>query len=61
MNSLRTRLRTLLGSIEVLDLVLVIGIALLAYGLSMLHPALPYIAVGLLLLAAWAGIGRTTA
>lgn len=59
MNDLRTRLRGVLSSIDALDVVLVIGLGLLCYGLSQFHPALPFIAVGGLFVAAWAGVGQS--
>ena len=55
--TLRGRLRALLGAIDILDIMLVVGLGLLAYGLSILHPALPFVAIGGLMVAAWAGVG----
>lgn len=57
MQNLRARLRALIGSIEVLDIFLVVSVALLAYGLHQVNPALPFIAIGGLGIAAWAGLG----
>lgn len=57
MVTLRGRLRALLGAIDILDILLVAGLGLLAYGLSLLHPALPFVAIGGLMVAAWAGVG----
>lgn len=60
MPTLRDRLRGVLSAIDALDVLLVIGLGLLAYGLGQLHPALPFVALGGLFVAAWAGVGQRT-
>lgn len=61
MPTLRSRLRGVLAAIDALDIILVVGLGLLAYGLGQLNPALPFIAIGALLVAAWAGVGSPRA
>lgn len=61
MAKLRAQLRGVLSAIDALDIVLVVGLGLLSYGLSLLHPALPFVAIGGLLVAAWAGVGQRSA
>lgn len=57
MDNLRARLRAFITSIEVLDVFLVVCLALFAYGLNLIHPALPFIALGGFGLMVWAGLG----
>lgn len=52
------RFRAAIRAIGLDDVLLVVGVALLAHGLSILHPALPFVGVGLLFVAAGAGVGR---
>lgn len=60
MPTIRDRLRAVIVSIDLLDVVLVIGLIMLAYGLSLLHPAAPFVVIGGLFVAAWAGVGAPT-
>lgn len=57
MPTIRTRLAEVLRSIDPIDIVLVVGLIMLAYGLWLLHPAAPWIVLGALFVAAWAGVG----
>lgn len=58
MANLRSQLRGVISAIDALDVLLVVGLALLAYGLNLIHPALPFVAIGALFVAAWAGVGQ---
>lgn len=51
---MRQRLRDLILATEPLDLLLVIATVILAYGLSLIHPAAPFVAVGAVGLFVWA-------
>lgn len=57
MTTLRASIRAAILSVDPIDIVLVVGLILLAYGLSLVHPAAPFIVIGGLFVAAWAGVG----
>lgn len=49
-------IRALVASIDLSDVLLVVGLAMLAYGLAMLASWLPFVVIGSLFLAVGSGI-----
>lgn len=52
--NIRQRLRSLVLATEPLDILLVISAIVLAYGLSLIHPAAPWVVIGALGVFIWA-------
>lgn len=50
---MREAIRSLVRSVELFDVVLVLSTAAIAYGLWLINPALPFVAVGVIGLFIW--------